>query len=738
MKIEEYLRMNEKELHKALMFQIKMEPDSSEAMVEELVNSYKYMEDISFCLVVDSCKALLTYIKGGSTELIPVCKDLIERSKKDGICYLHLANQYLLGEVYHRLELFEQALECYRNVIRSEDEIDDYSYLSGAYGNIGLIYQYLADFENALKSVGVAIEIAEKMDSSQPDYLSNLITFKSDYATILCNMHRAAEAFELIREMDKIDKSNTSIIAKFSYGIAKMNYYFNKGTFQEAKEIFYKKREMVASVNPRYKNGLLEIFIELCEEFSLPYSDFYDELLEAYEHIEFFGLETEIRVYRCLRGYYLEKGEEKKAINITNKYIESLGKKDTLYMSKRRESLGLVNQLINECQALSQIESKNSELEQVLAYGDRHKKALQEVYQRIELINELGKRVTSSLNLSTVIEMTYNNLCDTIHIDAFLIVVAEPEHNRLKSVAYYNDKVLQPEVMLDLDQNDSVLVECYKTKRTILSENIHEDERFKHIQLRNCLNDIKSVIFIPLRIGEQLVGVLSAQSKEKATYNYDHVMLLEGLVPYLSIALNNAIYSQKLEYEIKAHLETQAELRKANDKLEALSALDGLTRISNRRDFENKILKLISNAEEEKKTVSVIMVDIDNFKLYNDNYGHLAGDEALKIVAKVIRENLDMVEGLSARFGGEEFVCACSGLSIAEARTLGEKLCKDVYAKQIEHIKVPNGIMSISVGVAFTDKATVDLKSELMKQADVSLYEAKNTGKNKAIIKEIL
>lgn len=738
MKLDDYLRLEAKDLHKTLVCKIAVEPDSSKVLLEELSHTYKYIEDTAFCLVVDSCNALLAYIKGDSTELIPVCKDLIERTKKEGTPYLQLANQYLLGEVYHRLELFEQALECYRFVIRSENEKDDYSYLAGAYDNIGLIYQYLNDFENALKSVGAAIEIAEKVNSSQPDYLSNLVTFKSDYAIILCNMHRAAEAFEIIRELDVIDKSNTSILAKFSYGIAKMNYHFNKGTFEEAKEIFYKKREMVAAVNPRYKHGLLEIFIELSEEFSLPYSYYYEELKEAYEHIELFGLETEIRIYRCLRGYYLSQGEEKKAINITNKYIESLGKKDNLYMSKRRESLGLVDQLINECQALSQIESKNMELEQVLAYGDRHKKALQEVYQRIELVNELGKRVTSSLNLSTVLEMTYNNLCDTIHIDAFLIVVVEEEYNRLKNVAYYYDKVLQPEFVIDLDDKNSMFIECYKTKRTILSENIHTDDRFRHIRLSKKLEEIKAAIFIPLRIGEQLVGVLSVQSKEIATYNYDHIMLLEGLVPYLSIALNNAIYSQKLEHEIKAHLETQAELRKANDKLEALSSLDGLTGIRNRRDFENKIKKLIAEAEAKKESVSIIMVDIDNFKLYNDNYGHLVGDEALKSVAKVIRENLDKVGGLSARFGGEEFVCACRGLSIEAARELGEKLCSDVFALNIEHIKVPRGIMSISVGVAFTNKSNQAMKSELMKQADVSLYEAKNTGKNKAIVKEIL
>lgn len=738
MKIDKLLNTNVKEVYLSLVRQIIKDPTSAEGLLEELGNSYKYIEDTGFQLIIDSCKALLAYIKGASSEIVPVCRVLIERSKEERLSYLYVANQNLLGESYHRQGILEKALECYREVVRSEVEKEFYTLVAGAYDNIGLIYEQLKDYESALKSVSMAIEYADKVGVDEPSYLSDFVTFRSDYAIILCKLHRTAEAIELIEKLEKIDISEASILAKYSLGVARMNYFFNKALYKEAKDVFYGNMTLMTEISPKFKNGLLEIFIGLCEEFSRPFDYYIVELMEAYNNIDLFGLETEILICRCLRSYYLENNEDKKAIKITDRYIASLAKRDSLYMNKRREALGLVDTLIDECENLSVIESKKTELEQTLADGDRHKRALQEVYQRIELINELGKRVTSSLNLSTVIEMTYNNLCDTIHIDAFVIVVSEPEHNRLKSVAYYYDKKLQPEVIISLDSPNSIFVECYKTKRTILSEDIHEDERYKHIQLFRCLDDICAVIFIPLMIGEQLVGVFSVQSKEIGTYNYDHIMLLEGLVPYLSIALNNAIYSEKLEREIKAHLETQAELRKANDKLEALSSLDGLTRISNRRDFENKILSLISRAEEEKKNVAVIMVDIDNFKLYNDNYGHLAGDEALKVVARVIRENLDKVEGLSARFGGEEFVCACSGLSKEEAQALGEKLCRDVFAKGIEHVKVPRGIMSISVGVAFTRVGNVEMKSELMKQADVSLYEAKNTGKNKAIIKEIL
>lgn len=738
MNIVDYLKMEPKEMHISLAYQIETDPTKSEKIIKDLLESYKYIEDSTFKNVVDMGNILLSYIKGDSIDLVPACTELVEKTKLDGEWFLYVANQRLLGACYQRLGLLEKALECYRHVINTETERESYYYISNAYDNIGLIYESLQDYDNALKYVKLAIDLSEQIGEKNPYLNSDLLMFKSDYAIILCNLNRTGEVAEIIDELNRVDKTQVSLISKFSYYIALMNYYFNMGDYEKAKSVFIENKDLISDINERFKIGLIEIFIGLCEEFSMPIDFYLDELLAAYENIGNFSLEGEVSVYRCLRAYYLETGQKDRAIQITNSYIKSLDKKEKAFLNKRKVSLALVNQLISECQNLSHIESKNTELEKVLADGNRHKKALQEVYQRIELINELGKRVTSSLNLATVIEMTFNNLCDTIHIDAFLIAVAEPEFNRLRSVAYYYDKILQPNFCADLDTKDSLFVECYNTKKTILSEDVHEDERFKHIHLTERLDEIKAGIFIPLRIGEQLVGVMAVKSKEKGTYNYDHIMLLEGLVPYLSIALNNAIYSEKLEREIKAHLETQAELRKANDKLEALSSMDGLTRISNRRDFETKIRKLISNADEKNESVAVIMVDIDNFKLYNDNYGHLAGDEALKVVAQVIRENLDRVDGLSARFGGEEFVCACSGLSLEQITELAEKLCKDVYAKGIEHIKVKTGIMSISVGVAITKNCNVNRKSELMKQADISLYEAKNTGKNRAIVKEIL
>lgn len=184
-------------------------------------------------------------------------------------------------------------------------------------------------------------------------------------------------------------------------------------------------------------------------------------------------------------------------------------------------------------------------------------------------------------------------------------------------------------------------------------------------------------------------------------------------------------------------IKTKNALQEAYNKLEKISSMDGLTQISSRREFEKRFLEQLEKAEREHQSVAVYMVDIDNFKVYNDTYGHLEGDEVLKAVARIFRENLDGSGGLSARFGGEEFIGAIAGRSEEQCERIGEKIIRDIQALGIENESVPLGVITVSVGVAFAETIRSGQRSELMRLADISLYEAKNTGKNRAVLRKI-
>lgn len=138
----------------------------------------------------------------------------------------------------------------------------------------------------------------------------------------------------------------------------------------------------------------------------------------------------------------------------------------------------------------------------------------------------------------------------------------------------------------------------------------------------------------------------------------------------------------------------------------------------------------------QAEDVSVFMMDIDCFKVYNDTYGHLEGDEVLKKVAKTFREHMEGRDGLAARFGGEEFIGACSGLSREESRELAVKICEEIYGLQIENRNTSFRFVTVSIGVSFAERFSPDDKSQMLKLADVCLYEAKNGGRNQVVLRD--
>lgn len=178
-------------------------------------------------------------------------------------------------------------------------------------------------------------------------------------------------------------------------------------------------------------------------------------------------------------------------------------------------------------------------------------------------------------------------------------------------------------------------------------------------------------------------------------------------------------------------------LRERNFELEELSYQDGLTEISNRRKFESCIMELIEQARAKELSMAVFMFDIDRFKLYNDTYGHLEGDRILKKVAAVIKKEFVSANGIYARFGGEEFIAACIGKEEEELKMLGDKVREEVLALKIMNEFSDLGKLSISIGIAYTRNLSAEAKYSLMREADNSLYEAKNSGRNTVVIKRL-
>ncbi|TDV62464.1 PleD family two-component system response regulator [Pseudomonas sp. LP_7_YM] len=180
---------------------------------------------------------------------------------------------------------------------------------------------------------------------------------------------------------------------------------------------------------------------------------------------------------------------------------------------------------------------------------------------------------------------------------------------------------------------------------------------------------------------------------------------------------------------------SQQQLLDTNLVLQRLMNSDGLTGLSNRRHFDEYLELEWRRAIREQTQMSLMMIDVDYFKAYNDNFGHLDGDEALRQVAKAIRSSCSRPSDLPARYGGEEFALVLPNTSPGGARLLAEKLRQTVAGMNIPHIVPHEGSnLTVSIGLATLVPQVGSHSRQLIQSADQGLYAAKNNGRNQVVV----
>ncbi|MCO5354265.1 sensor domain-containing diguanylate cyclase [Acidovorax kalamii] len=176
----------------------------------------------------------------------------------------------------------------------------------------------------------------------------------------------------------------------------------------------------------------------------------------------------------------------------------------------------------------------------------------------------------------------------------------------------------------------------------------------------------------------------------------------------------------------------EQELAAANAKLALLSTTDGVTGISNRRRFDERLAAEWMRCGRHHLPLAVVLIDIDHFKLYNDHYGHLAGDECLRRVAQLLQGNIRRADEIAARYGGEEFVLLLPDATVADAVTAAQRCMDSLREAALQHPRSPTApIVTLSAGVASMVPRPGAQPDSLVQAADAALYRAKHGGRNR-------
>jgi diguanylate cyclase (GGDEF)-like protein len=214
---------------------------------------------------------------------------------------------------------------------------------------------------------------------------------------------------------------------------------------------------------------------------------------------------------------------------------------------------------------------------------------------------------------------------------------------------------------------------------------------------------------------------------------YDEGNKLEYFM-IVSIDITDRKFAEMKLHKMNEELETLVknrtkELEDANKQLKINSETDFLTKISNRSFYERRLSENISTAIRNDTSLALLMIDIDNFKTYNDQYGHDNGDIALLNIAQCIKGSLPRATDLVSRFGGEEFVVLLPETDACSASSVAERIRMDIEALNIEHSQSHTGIVTVSIGIEALNADNLN-RIDLFKHSDIALYAAKSNGKN--------
>ncbi len=324
--------------------------------------------------------------------------------------------------------------------------------------------------------------------------------------------------------------------------------------------------------------------------------------------------------------------------------------------------------------------------------------------QELSLVNQLSAVISSSLNIQDVYDAFADELQEVVEADYTAICLIEENEIYFAAVSSDVGSAWNTGQKIPLPGTTAEWV--FLNKRSFYERDLSQSSRFWTGE-DHAKRGIKSILYLPLVNKGVVIGVLLVGSKKAAAYSPEQTILLEHLASQIAAPIENS---------------------RLFTKSEEIARIDGITELFNRRHFDERMREEIDRHSRYGDILSILLIDLDNFKKYNDTFGHLAGDRLLVQAAGIIKSSIRSSDQ-AFRYGGDEFAVILPNSSTMDsfsvAERMRERIAEAMAARQLD--------ISVSIGVASWpgDGSTLD---ELCYAADMALYYAKRTGQNRTSI----
>ena len=362
----------------------------------------------------------------------------------------------------------------------------------------------------------------------------------------------------------------------------------------------------------------------------------------------------------------------------------------------------------------------------------RVEEALRLQTEREKILNTIAQRIRQTLNLYDILNTTVAEVRELLKCDRVLILRIYPD--RVGQVISESVDTHYPQILGEIFRDNCFPdngYQLYSGGKARLISDVNNDITISCLRELMEKLKVKSKLIIPLLQEEQIIenealsnpehlwGLLIAhQCSDYRQWQEWEADLLTSLGTQVAIAIHQSLLYEKL--------------KKANQELQRLASLDGLTQLANRRCFDEYLNTEWFKLKPQKYPLSLILCDVDYFKLYNDNYGHQAGDECLKKVANRMRAIVSRPGDLVARYGGEEFAIVLPNTDQKGAMNVADKIREEIKNLHIEHrSSAVCDRVTVSLGISTLIPAVESSPEMLIEAADQALYQAKKQGRDR-------